>query len=325
MKLTRRTFLHLAAGTAALPAIMRVARAESYPAKPVHLIVGFAPGGAPDILARILGPWLSERLGQPFIVENRPGASTNIATEAVVRSAPDGYMLLITAPPSVINASLYAHLNFNFVRDIAPIAGLMRVPHVMSVNSSLPVRTVPEFISYAKANPGKVNYGSGGNGTGVHMAGELFKMLTGVNMVHIPYRTEADALPNLLGGQLQVMFPTMPASLEYIKVGSLRALAVSTATRSDVLPDVPAVGEFLPGYECSAFYGVGGPKNTPAEIVGRLNKEFGAALAAPKLKAQLADLGGTVLSGLPADFAKLIADETEKWSKVVRSAGIKVE
>jgi tripartite-type tricarboxylate transporter receptor subunit TctC len=317
--------LHLVAGAAALPAVIRVARAESYPAKPVHLIVGFAPGGAPDILARIVGPWLSERLGHPFIVENRPGASTNIATEAVVRSAPDGYMLLITAPPNIINASLYAHLNFNFTRDIAPIAGLMRVPHVMSVNSSLPVRTVPEFITYAKANPGKVNYGSGGNGTGVHMAGELFKILTGMNMVHIPYRTEADALPNLLGGQLQVIFPTMPASLEYIKAGSLRALAVSAATRSDVLPDLPTVGEFLPGYECSAFYGIGAPKNTPAEIVDRLNTEINAALAAPKLKARLTDLGGTVLPGSPADFAKLIADETEKWAKVVKFAGIKVD
>jgi tripartite-type tricarboxylate transporter receptor subunit TctC len=325
MKLPRRAFLHLAAGAAALPAVMRVARAQSYPAKPVHLIVGFAPGGAPDILARLLGPWLSERLRQPFIVENRPGASTNIATEAVVRAAPDGYMLLITSPPNVINASLYAHLNFNFIRDIVPIAGLIRVPHVMSVNPSLPARTVPEFITYVKANPGKVNYGSGGNGTGVHMAGELFKMLSGVNMVHVPYRTEADALPNLLGGQLQVMFPTMPASLEYVKAGNLRALAVSTAKRSDILPDVPTVGEFLPGYDCSAFYGVGAPKNTPAEIVHKLNNEINAGLADPKLQAQLADLGGVGLAGSPADFGELIAEETEKWRKVVRAANLRVD
>jgi len=325
MKLPRRQFLYLAAGAAALPAVSRIARAQTYPTRPVRLIVGFAAGGAPDILARLLGQWLSERLDRQFIVENRPGAASNVATEAVVHAAPDGYMLLITAPPNAVNASLYEHLNFNFIRDIAPIAGVMRVPFVMSVNPALPAKTVPEFITYAMANPGKVNFGSGGNGTGTHMAGELFKMLSVVNMVHVPYRTEAHALTDLLGGQLQVVFGTMPPSLEFIKAGKLRALAVSTATRSGALPNVPTVGEVLPGYECSAFYGVGAPKNTPVEIVDRLNKEINVGLDDPKLKAQIADLGGVVLAGSPADFGKLIADETEKWAKVVRAAHIKAE
>ena len=288
-------------------------------------IVGFAAGGAPDILARLMGQWLSERLGQPFVIENRPGAGSNIATEAVVRAPPDGYTLLLVSPANAINATLYDKLNFNFIRDIAPVAGIIREPHVMVVNPSVPAKTVPEFIAYAKANPGKLNMASAGNGTAAHVAGELFKMMTGVDMVHVPYRGAAPALTDLLGGQVQVMFAAMPASIEYIRAGKLRALAVTTATRSEALPDIPTVGEFVPGYEASAWFGVGAPKNTPAEIIDKLNKEINAALADPKIKARLADLGGTVLPGSPADFGKLIADETEKWGKVIRAANIKPE
>jgi tripartite-type tricarboxylate transporter receptor subunit TctC len=321
MKLPRRRFLQLAAGAAALPAISRVARAENYPTKPVRWIVPYSPGGATDIQARLLGQWLSERLGHPFLIENRPGGGGNIGTEAVVRAPADGYTLLLVGPPHAINATLYDKLNFNFIRDIAPVAGIMSVANVMVVTPSVPAKTVPEFITYAKANPGKINMASSGNGSSAHVAGELFKMMTGVDMVHVPYRGNAPALTDLLGGQVQVYFVTTPASIEYIKAGTLRPLAVTTATRLDALPDVPTVGEFVPGYEASAWYGVGAPKNTPAEIIDRLNKEINAGLADPKMKVRLAELGGTVLPGSPADFGRLIAEETEKWAKVVKFSG----
>jgi tripartite-type tricarboxylate transporter receptor subunit TctC len=321
----RRHVLHLAAGAAALPALSRIAGAEAYPARPVRWIVPFPPGGPTDILARLMGQWLSERLGQPFIVENRPGAGTNIGTEAVVKAPPDGYTLLLVNASSAINATLYEKLSFNFIRDIVPVAGITRDHIVMVVNPSVPAKTVPEFIAYAKAAPGKINMASGGNGAPSHIAGELFKMMAGVNIVHVPYRGAAPALTDLLGGQVQVYFVPMPSSIEYIRTGKLRALAVTTATRADALPDIPTVGEFVPGYEASTWYGVGVPKNTPAEIVDKLNKEINAALADPKVKARLADLGGMVLTGPPADFGKLIADETEKWGKVVKFAGLKAE
>jgi tripartite-type tricarboxylate transporter receptor subunit TctC len=323
MKFPRRQFMHLAAGAAALPVVSRIAWAQTYPGRPVRIIVGAPPGGAIDILARLIGQWLSEHLGQPVIVESKPGAGTNVGTEFVVRALPDGYTLLLVAAPSAINATLYEHLSFNFTRDIAPIAGIMRVPNIMSVNPSLPAKTVPEFIAFAKANPGKINMASGGNGTSPHMAGELFKMMAGVDLAHVPYRGEAPAVTDLLGGQVQVMFATATVSIENIRAGRLRALAVSTATRFDALADLPPIGDFVPGYEASAFFGVGAPKNTPAEIIDKLNKEINAALADPKFKARLADLGGTVLAGSPADFGKLIADETEKWGKVVKFARIK--
>jgi tripartite-type tricarboxylate transporter receptor subunit TctC len=323
MKLPRRNFLHLAAGAAALPAVSRIARADTYPTRPVHILVGFAASGVVDIQARLVGQWLSERLGQQFIVENRTGAAGNIATEAVLRAPPDGYTLLSVGTPNAVNATLYEQLNFNFIRDVAPVAGIMRVPNVMSVNPSFPARTVPEFITYAKANPGKINFGSGGNGTSVHVAAEQFKMLAGVNMVHVPYRGEAPALTDLLGGQLQVVFGTMPASAQLIKAGRLRALAVTTASRSEVLPDIPSLSDFLPGYESSFWGGLGAPKNTAAEIVDKLNKEINAGLADPKFKARLAELGGAPLPGTPTDFGKLIADETDKWGKVIKFAGIK--
>jgi tripartite-type tricarboxylate transporter receptor subunit TctC len=289
------------------------------------LVVGFPPGGGNDIVARLIAQWLSERLGQPFVVENRPGAGTNIATEAVVRAQPDGYTLLFVAPSSAINATLYEKLSFNFIRDIAPVASLIRLPNVMEVNLSVPVKTVPEFIAYAKADRSKIIMASPGVGTSVHLSGELFKMMAGVDMLHVPYRGTAPALTDLLGGQVQVMFGTMTGSIEYIRTGTLRALAVTTATRAEALPDIPTVGEFLPGYEASNWYGLGAPKNTPAEIVAKLNKEINAGLADPKLRARLADLGGTVLAGSPADFGKLIADETEKWGKVVKFVGIKAD
>jgi tripartite-type tricarboxylate transporter receptor subunit TctC len=323
MKLPRRRFLHLAAGAAALPAISRVASAQAYPTRPVRWIVGFAPGGGNDIVARLMGQWLSERLGQPVVIENRPGAATNIATEAVVRAPPDGYTLLFVATSSAINATLYEKLNFNFIRDIAPVAGILRIPNVMVVNPSVPAKTVPEFIAYAKSNPGKVNMASPGVGTSPHLSGELFKMMTGVGMVHVPYKGAAPSLTDLLGGQVQVMFGTMPASIEYIRTGRLRALAVTTATRSQALPEVPTVGEFVPGYEVSSWYGVGAPIGSPAEVIDKINKEINAGLADPQLNARLGDLGGTALPGSPADFGKLIADETEKWGKVIKFAGIK--
>jgi tripartite-type tricarboxylate transporter receptor subunit TctC len=323
MELARRRFLHLAAGAAALPALSRFAWAQTYPSRPVHIIVGFAAGSGADILARLIGQWLSERLGQPFVVENRTGAGTNIATEAVVRSAPDGYTLLLVTPANAINATLYEKLNFNFIRDIAPVASIMRTPLVMLVNPSFPAKTVPEFIAYAKANPGKLNMASSGVGGPNHMSGELFKTMTGVDMVHVPYRGGPPAMTDLLGGHVQLTFPTTTAAIEYVRAGTLRALAVTTATRSEVLPDIPTIGEFVPGYESSVLDGVGVPKNTPVEIINKLNKEINAALADPKMKARLADLGGTVLEGSPADFGKLIAAETEKWGKVVKFSGAK--
>jgi tripartite-type tricarboxylate transporter receptor subunit TctC len=325
MKLPRRNFLHLAAGAAALPAVSRIAWAQAYPARPVRLIVPLAPGGATDIVARLMGQWLSERLGQPFVIENRPGGGTNIGTEAVVRAPADGYTLLMVGPSNAINATLYDKLNFNFIRDIAPVAGIISHPLVIVTNPSVPAKTVPEFIAYAKANPRKLNMASPGNGTLNHVSGELFKMLAGVDMVHVPYRSGGPALTDLIAGQVQVMFPATVSSIEYIRDGRLRALAVTTATRSELLPDIPTVDQFVPGYEASGWFGLGAPKATPAGIVEKLNKEINASLPDPKMNARLADLGGTVLAGPPADFGRLIADDTEKWGKVIRSANIKAE
>jgi tripartite-type tricarboxylate transporter receptor subunit TctC len=325
MKLPRRTFLHLAAGTTALPVVSRVARAQAYPTRPVRLIVGLAAGSGVDILARLIGQWLSERLGQPFVIDNRPGAGTNIATETVVRSAPDGHTLLVVTPANAINATLYDKLNFNFMRDIAPVASIARTPNVMVVNLSVPARSVPEFIAHAKANPGKLSMASGGTGTASHMAGELFKMMAGIDMVHVPYRGGGPALTDLLAGQVQVYFPTTTAAIEHIRGGRLRALAVTTATRSNALPDVPTAGDVVPGYEANVTDGIGVPKNTQPEIVDRLNKEINAGLADPNITARLADLGAIALPGSPADFGKLIAEETEKWGKVVKFAGLKPE
>jgi tripartite-type tricarboxylate transporter receptor subunit TctC len=325
MKLPRRNFLHLMAGAAALPAVSRIAWAQAYPARPVRLIVFFPAGGVGDILARLMGQLLSERLGQAFVIENRPGASGNIGTEAVVRASPDGYTLLWANSPNAINATFYDKLNYNFIRDIVPVAATIRVPNVMVVNPTLPAKSVPEFIAYAKANPGKLNMASGGNGVPSHVAGELFKMMAGINMVHVPYRGAAPALTDLLAGQVQVLFDAMPSSIEYIRAGKLRPLAVTTATRSDVLPDIPTVGDFLPSFEASTWFGVGAPKNTSAEIVDKLNKEINSALLDPTIIARIADLGGTALPGSPADFGMLIADETEKWGKVIRSANIKAD
>jgi tripartite-type tricarboxylate transporter receptor subunit TctC len=313
----------MSAGAAALAAASRTARAQTYPARPVRLIIGYPPGGSADITARLMGQWLSERLGQQFVIESRPGAGTNIATEAVVRAAPDGYTLLLVAPANAINATLYDKLNYNFIRDVAPVAGLIRFPNVMVVNPSVPAKTIPEFIAYAKANPGKLNMASSGNGSTIHVSGELFKMMTGVNMVHVPYRGGAPALTDMISGQVQVMFDNVPTSIEFIRAGKLRPLAVTTAARSDVLPDLPTVADFVPGYEASAWYGVGAPKGTPDEIIDRLNKEINAILADPKTKARLAELGATVLAGSPADFGKLVAEETEKWGKVVKFSGAK--
>ena len=321
MTLPRRRFLHLAAGAAALPAVSRFAWAQAYPSRPVRLIVGFAPGGTTDIGARLMGQWLSERLGQQFIIENRTGAATNIATEAVVRAPADGYTLLTVTASNAINATLYDKLSFNFIRDIAPVAGVMLYPLVMQVNPSFPAKTVPEFISYAKANPGKISYGSGGNGTSIQVATELFKMMTGIEMTHVPYRGGAPTMTDLMGGQVQVVFNPVPESMQFIRAGKLRPLAVTTATRSEVLPDVPTLGDFVPGYEASAVQGIGAPKSTPAEIVDKLNREINAALADPKIKARLADLGGTVLPLSPADYGMLNAAEIEKWAKVVKFSG----
>jgi tripartite-type tricarboxylate transporter receptor subunit TctC len=323
MKLSRRRFLEFAAGTAAFSAVAPIAKAQTYPARPVRLIIGYPPGGSADVTARLMGQWLSERLGQPVVVESRPGAATNIATEAVVRAPPDGYTLLLVAPANAINATLYDRLNFNFIRDIAPVAGIIRFPNVVVVNPSVPVKTIPELISYAKANPGKLNMASSGNGSTIHMSGELFKMMTGINMVHVPYRGGALALTDLIAGQVQVMFDNVPTSAEYIRAGKLRGLAVTSTARSEVLPDLPTVADVLPGYEASAWYGVGVPKNTPAEIIDRINKEINAILADPKSKARLADLGASLLPGSPADFGKVVADETEKWGKVVEFSGAK--
>jgi tripartite-type tricarboxylate transporter receptor subunit TctC len=325
MKHPRRRFLYLAAGAAALPALPRIAKAQAYPAGPVRFIVGAVAASTPDILARLFSPWLSEQLGQQFVIENRPGAGGNVGVEVVARSRADGYTILLVAPNSAINATLYDTLSYDFIRDIAPIAAIMRVPNVMEVNPSVPVKTVPEFIAYAKANPGKLNFASPGNGTTAHVAGELFKMMAGVNMIHVPYRGGAPAVADLIAGQVQVSFDTMPTSIEHIRAGKLRALAVTTAARSEALPDLPTVGDFLPGFEASAWFGVAAPRQTPAQIVDRLNKEINAGLVEPKIKARLTDLGGTPLPGSSADFGKLIADETEKWARVIKFAGIKAQ
>ncbi len=325
MKFPRRRFLHLAAGAAALPVVSRFAWAQAYPTRPVRWIVGYPPGGSTDILARMIGQYLSEKLGQPFVIENRPGAGNNLGTEAAVRAPADGYTLLLINPANAINATLYDKLSFNFSQDIAPVAGFIRVPNVMEVHPSVPVKTVPEFIAYAKANPGKINLASGAIGSSIHMSGELFKMMTGLDMVPVHYRGSAPMLTDLLGGQVQVTFDNMPSSIEHIRAGKLRALAVTTTTRSQVLPDVPVLADFVPGYEASAWFGVGVPTGTPADIVEKLNKEINAGLADPKIKARLADMGGMVLAGSPADFGKLIAEETEKWAKVVKYSGAKPE
>jgi tripartite-type tricarboxylate transporter receptor subunit TctC len=325
MTLSRRRFLSLTAGAAGLPAVSRPALAQAYPSRPVRIVVGFAAATGADILARLMGQWLSEWLGQNFIVENRPGAGTNLATEAVVRAAPDGYTLLAVSPANAINATLYDKLNFNFIRDIAPVASILRTPNVMLVNPSLPARSVPEFITYAKANPGKVSFASAGIGSGSHMSGELFKMMTRLDIVHVPYRGGGPALADLIGGQVQLMFPGTTASMTYIKAGTLRALGVTSAKRLDVLPDIPAVGDFVPGYESSLMDGLGAPRNTPVEIIDVLNKEINNGLADPTLKARFADLSGTPLPGSPADFGRLIAEETEKWARVIRFARIKAE
>ena len=319
----RRQFLHLAAGAAALPAVSRIARAQAYPSRPVRLIVTVPPGSAPDIIARLIGERLADRLGQPFIIENRPGAAGNIGTEVVVRAPPDGYTLLMVLSGNAINPAIYENLSFNFIRDIAPVASIARAPLVMEVHASFPAKTVPEFIAYTKANPGKLNMASGGNGTPLHVAGELFKMIAGVDMIHVPYRGEAPALTDLIGGQVQVMFGVMPASIEHIRAGKLRALAVTGTARSEVLPDLPTVSEFLPGYEASGWYGIGVPKATPPVIVEKLNKEINAAVVEPKMKARLADLGAAAMPMTPNEFGKFIAGETEKWAKVVKFAGIK--
>jgi tripartite-type tricarboxylate transporter receptor subunit TctC len=323
MKRPRRQFLQLAAGAAALPALSRFALAQTHPTRPVRIIVPVAAGGTADILGRLMGQWLSERLGQLFVIENRPGGGNNIGTEAVVRAPPDGYTLLLVTPANAINATLYDKLNFDFIRDIAPVASFMRVSNVVVVHPSFPAKTLREFIAYAKANPGKISMASSGNGTAPHVAGELFKMMAAIDMVHVPYRGGAPALTDLLGGQVQVYFAITASSIEYIRAGKLRALAITTATRWEALPDIPTVGDFVPGYEASSVFGIGAPKNTPAEIIDRLNKEVNAGLADPKIRARFADLGGTVLPSSSAEFGKLIADETEKWGKVIRAANIK--
>jgi tripartite-type tricarboxylate transporter receptor subunit TctC len=325
MRLRRRNFLRLAAGAAAWPVLPRVARADTYPSRPVHILCGFAAGGAADTVARLTAEWLSEQLGQQFVVDNRPGAGTNIATEEVVQAAPDGYTLLLVTGANAINATLYQHLNFDFLRDTTPVAGVIRVPQVMVVNPQLPARTVAEFIAYAKANPGKINMGSGGVGSTLHVAGELFKMMAGVNLVHVPYRGDAPALVDLMGGQIQVMFDLTAAALPFIKAGKIRALAVTSATRTLSLPDLPPISDVLPGYEATSFEGIAAPKDTPIEIVDKLNKAINAGFSDPKFKARLADLGGDGMPGTPADFTKVIADETGKWGKVVKFAGLKAE
>ena len=325
MEPSRRRFLHLAGAAAVLPAFPCIARAQTYPARPVRIVVGFPPGGPADIIARLIGQWLQERLGQPFVIDNRPGAGSNIATEAVARAPADGYTLLVVATPNTINATLYEKLNFDFIRDIAPVASTNRSPFVMEVNPSVPAKTVPEFIAYAKANPGKISMASGGIGTPQHICGELFKMMTGVEMVHVPYRGMGAALTDLLGGQVQFTIDVMSSSIEHIRAGKLRALAVTTAARADALPDVPTVGDFVPGYEASGWAGLGAPRKTPDEIIDKLNNEINAGLADPNLKARLAGLGSTAFAGSPAEFGKLIAQETEKWARVVRFSGAKAQ
>jgi tripartite-type tricarboxylate transporter receptor subunit TctC len=325
MKLARRQFLQLATVAAGLPTVSRIANAQTYPARPVRIVVGFAAGGAPDIAARLVAQWLSERLGQQFIIENRPGAGGNIATEVVVEAAADGHTLLLINISNAVNATLYQKLKYDFIRDIAPVASISHENYGMEVHPSFPAKTVPEFIAYAKANPGKLNMASPGNGTGPHMAGELFKIMAGVDMVHVPYRGSPPALTDLLAGQVQVMFNPLSSSIEYVRGGQLRALAVTTAVRSEVLPNLPTVGEFVSGYEASGWFGVGAPRKTPVEIIERLNREINAGLAHPKLKARLADLGAAVFIGSPSDFAKHIAEETEKWGKVIQTANIRAD
>jgi tripartite-type tricarboxylate transporter receptor subunit TctC len=325
MKFPRRKFLHLAAGAAAVPVLSGLARAQAYPSRPIRLIIGYTPGGSADLTARLMGQWLSERLGQSFVVENRPGGGTNIATEAVVRAPPDGYTFLLAAPANAINATLYDKLNFNFLRDSEPVAGIIRFPNVVVVNPSVPVKSIPELIAYAKANPGKLNMASSGNGSTIHMSGELFKMLTGTDMVHVPYRGGAPALTDLIAGQVHVMFDNIPTCAEHVKSGKLRGLAVTSTTRSDVLPELPTLADFLPGYEASAWYGFAAPKNTPAAIIEKLNKEVNAVLADPVAKKRFTEIGAILLPGSAADFGKLLADETEKWAKVVKFSGAKVD
>ena len=324
-KLDRRAFLHLTAGAAMLPALPRSSWAQAYPSRPVRWIVGYAPGGTTDILARLIGQYLAEKLGQPFVIENRTGAASNIASEAVVNAPPDGHTLLLINPANAINATLYEKLNFNFLRDIVPVAGLIRVPNVMAVNPALPTSSVPEFIAYARANPGKVSFGSGGAGTSVHMSGELFKMLAGIDMVHVPYRGAAPAVMDLIAGHVQVVFDNLPGSIEHVRAGKLRALAVTTKTRSDALPDVPTLSEIVPGYEASAWFGLGTPKGTSPQIIDRLNIAVNAALIDPKVNGKLAELGGTPMQMTTAEFTKHVSDETEKWGKVVKFANVKVE
>jgi tripartite-type tricarboxylate transporter receptor subunit TctC len=324
MTIERRQFLKLAGAGLTMPALARHASAQGYPARQVRVIIGYPPGGSADITARLMTQWLGERLGQSFIVESRAGGGTNIATEAVINAPPDGYTLLLVAPANAINATLYEKMNHVFLRDIVPIAGIIRFPNVVVVNPSVPVNSIPELIAYAKANPGKLNMASSGNGSTIHMSGELFKMMTGVNMVHVPYRGGALALTDMVGGQVQVMFDNIPTAMEFVRSGKLRGLAVTGATRSETLPDLPTVADFLPGYEATSWYGLGAPKGTPAEIVDKLNREVNALLADPKVKARFAELGATLLPGSPADFAKLLADETEKWGKVVKFSGAKV-
>ena len=323
MKLPRRNFLHLAASAAALPTVARIAWAQTYPTRPVRFVAAFAAGGGSDILSRLMGQALSERLGQPFVIENRPGAAGNIGTEAVVRAPADGYTLLLVGGWNAINATLYDKLSFNFIRDIAPVAGISREPNVIAVHPSVPAKTIPEFIAYAKANPGKVNMASGGNGAPSHVSGELFKMMAGVNMVHVPYRGAGPAVSDLLGGQVQVMFAPLLVSIEHIRASKLHALAVTTAMRSEALPDIPTAGEFVRGYEASQWYGVGVPKDTPEDVVNKLNREINAVLADSEIKARLANMGSAVLPGSPAEFGNLIADETEKWGNVIRALNIK--
>jgi tripartite-type tricarboxylate transporter receptor subunit TctC len=325
MKLPRRRFLRGAASAIALPAFCRLASADDYPSRPVHIIIGYTPGGSADLTARLFGQWLSDRLGQQFVIESRPGGSTNIATEAVIRAAPDGYTLLEVAPANAINASLFETLNFNFISDFAPVAGFIRFPDVMEVNPSVPVKTVPEFIAYAKANPGKLNMASSGVGSTIHVAGELFKMMTGVDMVHVPYRGGAPALLDMVSGRDQVMFDNLPTSIEFIRAGKLRPLAVTTTQRSELFPELPTVADYVPGYEASAWYGLGAPAGTPPAIIDKLNKAINASLADAKVQKQLSELGASLLPGSPADFGKLVADETEKWAKVIKFAGIKPE
>jgi tripartite-type tricarboxylate transporter receptor subunit TctC len=325
MKFPRRTFLHLAVGVAASPALSRIAEGQAYPSRPVRIIVGFAPGGATDIQARLMGQWLSDRLGQQFIIENRAGASGNIGTEAVAKASADGYTLLQVVTPNAINAALYTHLNFDFIRDIAPVICSARLAYLVVVHPSVPVTTIPEFITYAKANPGKLNYGSAGTGTPQNISCELFKMMAGVDLVHVPYRGGALATTDLIGGHLQVIFSPVSESIEHVKAGELRALAVTTATRLDVLPEIPTVAEFVPGYEASGFAGIGAPRNTPTEIIDTLNKELNAGLADTKVKSRIVELGGTVLGGSPAEFGTILSEAIEKWAKVIKFAGINVE